>query len=81
VTALTEAESRQLQAMIVLGATATSFWRYRQYNVLYPDSALADSHRPMDRLADRFEAYPKKEFSRTANQGLNHRPPAEQVVR
>jgi homoserine kinase type II len=66
VTALTAAERRQLQAMTVLGATATSFWRYRQYNILYPDGRLAASHRPMDRLADGFQACPTEEFIRAS---------------
>jgi len=62
VTPLTVEERQQLQAMAVLGAAATSFWRYRQYHHIYPDAALARSHEAMDRLADGFEAFSAQEF-------------------
>lgn len=61
-TRLTTKEKQQLQAMAVLGATATSFWRFRQYNLIYPESPLSHTYLKMNRLADRLEAYPRKTF-------------------
>jgi len=61
-TLLTTEEKQQLQALAVLGATATSFWRFRQYNIIYLGSPLAQTYLQMNQLADQMEAYSKKTF-------------------
>jgi len=61
-TLLTAEEKQQLQALAVLGATATSFWRFRQYNIIYPGSPLAQTYLQMNLLADQLEAHSKKTF-------------------
>lgn len=61
-TLLTTEEKQQLQALAVLGATATSFWRFRQYNIIYPGSPLAQTYLQMNLLADQLEAHSKKTF-------------------
>jgi len=59
---LTAEERARLRDFAVFGATATSFWRFRQYNMVIPGSPLARSHLPMDRLADELTAFPREAF-------------------
>ena len=61
-TVLTEKEKQQLQALSVLGAAATSFWRFRQYNLIYPGSPLSQSYARMNRLADALQAFSADDF-------------------
>lgn len=45
-------EKAQFIPFLVYAATATAFWRFRQYNLRYPDPNLADSYKEMAALAD-----------------------------
>jgi len=49
---LTELEKRVLQPFIIYAATATAFWRYRQFNILYPSPHLKNSFEEMKGIAD-----------------------------
>ncbi len=44
-------ERRLLQLHIEYGAAATSFWRYRQYNIKNPDPAMKNHYRAMMEIA------------------------------
>lgn len=44
-------EIRQLKAFVVYAATATAFWRFRQFNVLVPMEERKDSYKEMQNLA------------------------------
>ena len=59
---LLDSEKQVLQLHIEYGAVATSFWRYRQYNVRYPGSQNADSYREMTDLAEQIRAIPEDSF-------------------
>lgn len=61
-TPLSEIEVNQLQPMAILGAVATSFWRFRQYHLIVPDASMAAHHHQMGRFADQLEAYSATEF-------------------
>jgi homoserine kinase type II len=61
-TLLTAEERRQLQPLAVLGAAATSFWRFRQYNIIFPGSDLSETYLDMSRFADQLQAYSPKAF-------------------
>ena len=45
-------EKAQFIPFLVYAATATAFWRFRQYNLRYPDPDLADCYKEMAALAD-----------------------------
>lgn len=49
---LTDSEKAQFVPFLVYAATATAFWRFRQYNLRYPDLTIADSYKEMAALAD-----------------------------
>lgn len=49
---LTEPEKVQFAPFLVYAATATAFWRFRQYNLRYPNLNLKDSHKEIAALAD-----------------------------
>lgn len=49
---LTGPEKDQFIPFLVYAATATAFWRFRQYNLRYPNLNLKDSHKEMAALAD-----------------------------
>lgn len=49
---LTEKERNSLRIFIIYAATCTSFWRYRQFNILRPDLTKKDHYLEMSRLAD-----------------------------
>lgn len=48
----TDLERLHLQAFAVYAATATAFWRFRQFNFVVPDPALKDHYLEMQGLAD-----------------------------
>ena len=49
---LTGPEKAQFIPFMVYAATSTAFWRFRQYNLRYPDLNLADNYKEMAALAD-----------------------------
>jgi homoserine kinase type II len=49
---LTQQEAENMKAFIVYGATATAFWRFRQFNILFPTEELKDSYKEMMDIAD-----------------------------
>jgi homoserine kinase type II len=59
---LLDSEKQVLQLHIEYGAAATSFWRYRQYNVRYPGSQHANSYREMTDLAEQIRAISEDAF-------------------
>ncbi len=48
---LSDPEKGQFVPFLVYAATATAFWRFRQYNLRFPDSDLADSYKELAALA------------------------------
>lgn len=49
---LTSVEYSQLPIFVEYAAVATSFWRFRQYNINYPDRGKTDSYLELSNLAD-----------------------------
>jgi len=49
---LSDAEKKQFAAFLVYAATGAAFWRFRQYNLRYPDPDKADNYRELALLAD-----------------------------
>ncbi len=49
-------EKAQFIPFLAYAATTTAFWRFRQYNLRYPDSNLAKSYKEMVALADQAPA-------------------------
>jgi len=49
---LTAEEYKQIPVFVEYAAVATSFWRFRQYNINYPDRGKADSYLELSSLAD-----------------------------
>ena len=58
------AEKEQLQAFVIYGAAATSFWRFRQYNLIRPHSVNSKAYLKMNAIADQIHGLPPAEFSR-----------------
>ncbi len=50
--ALSEDEKNQLVPFLTYAATAAAFWRFRQYNLRYPDPDKADNYMELALLAD-----------------------------
>ncbi|MFW2368577.1 MAG: homoserine kinase [Desulforhopalus sp.] len=61
---LTPPEQQFLQLHIEYGAVATSFWRYRQYNIRYPNLGCRTLYKEMSELADQVRAIPQEVFFR-----------------
>jgi homoserine kinase type II len=61
---LTPLEWDLFQNHIIYGAAATAFWRYRQYNIIYPDIGKEDNYVEMMELADQVEAIPSETFKK-----------------
>lgn len=59
---LVRREEKAFQAFVIYGATATSFWRFRQYNLLRPGHENSKSYRQMNRIADQVHAMPADDF-------------------
>lgn len=55
-------EREALQTFAVYAATATSFWRFRQYHLRRPEPRLYDQHVEMQSLADTISEYPDSCF-------------------
>ncbi len=49
---LEEIELKSLKAFIVYAAVATAFWRFRQFNIIYPDIGLKNHYLEMKDIAD-----------------------------
>ena len=52
---LADREKKSLQAFVVYGATATSFWRFRQYNLLRRGHENSGTYRRMNLIADQVQ--------------------------
>lgn len=59
---LTGLEKELFQCHIQYGAIATSFWRYRQFNIVLPTPRKKEAHLEMKELAETVHAIPKEEF-------------------
>jgi homoserine kinase type II len=55
-------EKEKLKAFTVYAATATAFWRFRQFNVVVPDEARKDRYQEMQDIADQIFAIADQEF-------------------
>jgi homoserine kinase type II len=62
---LASQEKKALQAFVIYGATATSFWRFRQYNLLRPDHENSMTYRQMNLIADQVHDMPVDDFFNT----------------
>lgn len=49
-------EKEKLKAFTVYAATATAFWRFRQFNVIVPDEARKNRYQEMQNIADQIFA-------------------------
>jgi homoserine kinase type II len=59
---LEDSERRQLQLHIEYGAAATSFWRYRQYNIRNPDQLMKDHYLTMVEIAQQVNSIDNQAF-------------------
>lgn len=59
---LESSELDQLKLFAEYASTATSFWRYRQYNIRYPDMSKLDKHQEMVSIAESVKAIPNDAF-------------------
>ncbi len=59
---LSTIEKEHIKAFIVYAAVTASFWRFRQFNILFPSVELADSYLEMKNLADQIYSIPNSEF-------------------
>jgi homoserine kinase type II len=59
---LSSREKKALQAFVIYGATATSFWRFRQYNLRRPGHENSKTYRQMNRIADQVHQMPVDDF-------------------
>lgn len=59
---LTPLEQQLLQLHIEYGAVATSFWRYRQYNIRYPNDGHPTLYKEMSGLAEQIRDIPHDVF-------------------
>ena len=55
-------EKTQYRVFLVYAATAAAFWRFRQYNVRYPDLDKKDSYKELADLADQVRGMGYTEF-------------------
>lgn len=62
---LTALEKDLFQCHIEYGAVATSFWRYRQFNIVIPTPEKQETHLEMKDLAESVRTIPKDEFYQT----------------
>lgn len=49
---LTPLEKQKVQAFIIYAATATAFWRFRQFNILVPTKSMQDNYLEMQDIAN-----------------------------
>ena len=59
---LSDLEKKLLKLQIEYGAIATAFWRYRQYNIRFPNIGKNHSYEEMRFLADQIGALSDEEF-------------------
>lgn len=59
---LNQYERESLQLFAEYSATATAFWRFRQYNLLKPNNLRAESYKEMQNLADKISTIPNDQF-------------------
>jgi homoserine kinase type II len=59
---LTSREKKAFQTFVIYGATAASFWRFRQYNLLLPGHENSTTYRQMNRIADQVHDIPGDDF-------------------
>lgn len=59
---LESSELDQLKLFAEYASTATSFWRYRQYNIRNPDMSKLDKHQEMVSIAESVKAIPNDAF-------------------
>ncbi|MBT8347823.1 MAG: homoserine kinase [Desulfofustis sp.] len=59
---LEDGERRLLQLHVEYGALATSFWRYRQYNIRNPDSQMRNHYLAMVEIARQVQSIDSQEF-------------------
>ena len=59
---LQELEKKRFQTFIIYAATATSFWRFRQYNLLFPNHRKSKTYTQMNLIADQLHAFPPDDF-------------------
>ena len=59
---LQPSERESLKVFAVYAATATSFWRFRQYHLRRPETRFYDKHVEMQSLADTISEYPDSCF-------------------
>ncbi len=57
-----EVERESLKVFAEYAAVATSFWRFRQFNIRNHDPNKAESYQEMVKIADKINATPEKEF-------------------
>ena len=55
-------ERDSLQAFAVYAATATGFWRHKQFHYVHPDAAMHDHYLAMKNLADEIKQLDKEYF-------------------
>ena len=61
---LADLERELFKLHLEYGAVATSFWRYRQFNLRFPDLGNKSLYREMSALADQFAGISNKTFIR-----------------
>lgn len=59
---LEKLEKELLQLHIIYGAVATSFWRFRQYNIIHPNIGKSDGYAEMMNLANHVASIPETDF-------------------
>lgn len=59
---LSSLERESLQTFIMYGAAATSFWRFKQYNLVNPDESKSERFREMVDLEDELATIPATQF-------------------
>ncbi len=59
---LSTMEREHIKAFMVYGAVATAFWRFRQFNILFPSAELADSNIEMKNIADQIFSIPNNQI-------------------
>lgn len=61
---LSQLEEDNIRIFAIYGAVATSFWRYRQFNILFPDRDRSQRYQQMVKLADSLHKMDNPEFLR-----------------
>ena len=56
-------ERKQLRLFIEYAAVATAYWRFRQYNIVYPGKEMANHYLEIKQIADHIHVFPEDEFT------------------